>query len=248
VVFVARDEPAGVLEPGEEAFHFPPASVSAKRAAVLGHHLCSAITAMWSDHLHTPALPQPGIKSVAVVGLVANQPQRDVPDEPCLESLLGESDLMRRSACNPGGERKTSAVCNNHDLGPFAALCFTHASAPFFAPAKEPSIKVSFSSSPPLSCRSSARALSTPSSVPSRAQAWKRRWHVARDGYLAGRSCHGAPVRSTQSIPSSTARFACLGRPFPSSRRVTSGNKPSIRSHWLSVRSLKPQYISRLGF
>lgn len=155
---------------------------------------------------------------------------------------------MRRSASNPGGERKTSAVCNNHDLGPFSTLCFTHARAPFFAPAKEPSIKASFSSSPPLSRRSSARALSAPSSVPSRAQAWKRRWHVARDGYLSGRSFHGAPVRNTHRIPSNTARFACLGRPFPSSRRETSGKNSLIRSHWVSVRSLKPQYISKLGF
>ena len=248
MVFVARDEPAEVLKPGKEPLHFPPTSIAAKRAAVLGQRLCAAVAAMGSDHLHAPALSQPGIKSVAVVGLVANQPQRDVSDEPRLERLLGEGDFMWRSACNPGGERKTSAVGNDHDLGPFAALRFTHASAPFFAPAKEPSIKASLSSSPPLSRRSSARALRTPSSVPSRAQARKRRWRVARYGSLSGRSCHGAPVRSTQRIPSITARSACLGRPFPFSRRETSGNKSSIRSHWLSVRSLKPQYISKLGF
>ncbi len=247
MVFVARDEAAVVLEPGEQAFYFPAAPVAAKRPTILGHR-CTAVAAVGRDHLQAPTLGEACIKSVAVVGLVSDQSHRDFRDEPGFERCLGEGDLMRRSACNPGGERKTSAVCNNHDLGPFSALCFTHARAPFFALAKEPSIKASSNSSPPLSRRSSARALSTPSSVPSRAQAWKRRWHVAREGYLSGRSCHGAPVRNTHRIPSITHRSDCLGRPFPSSRRETSGNKPLIRSHWLSVRSLKPHYITTLGF
>jgi hypothetical protein len=58
---------------------------------------------------------------------------------------------MWRSTCNPDGDRKTSAVCNGHDLGPLATLGFPDGRAPFLAPAKVPSMKASVMSIPPRS-------------------------------------------------------------------------------------------------
>jgi hypothetical protein len=43
---------------------------------------------------------------------------------------------VKRSASTPDGDRKTRAVRDCHDLGPFAALRLTNSTAPFFAEAK----------------------------------------------------------------------------------------------------------------
>jgi hypothetical protein len=56
---------------------------------------------------------------------------------------------MRRSTCNPTGDRKTRAVCDCHDLGPLPPLGFADAEPPFLAPAKVPSMKASRMSMPP---------------------------------------------------------------------------------------------------
>jgi hypothetical protein len=51
-----------------------------------------------------------------------------------------------RSACDANGDRKTSAVCNCHDLGPLPALGLSDAAPPFLAPAKVPSMNASLRS------------------------------------------------------------------------------------------------------
>jgi hypothetical protein len=80
---------------------------------------------------------------------------------------------VRRSACNPDGDRKTSAVCNGHDLGPLAALGFSDAAPPFLAPAKEPSMKLSLRSIFPRARRSRASASRIRLNTPLRLQRWK---------------------------------------------------------------------------
>jgi hypothetical protein len=63
--------------------------------------------------------------------------------------LLDELRFVRRRRGNGNGERKTSAVCNRHDLGPFASLGFPDMAPFFLALAKEPSMNVSLRSNPP---------------------------------------------------------------------------------------------------
>ncbi len=70
MVFVARDEAAVVLEPGEQAFYFPAAPVAAKQQTILGHR-CTAVAAVGRDHLQAQPLGEACIKSVAVVGLIS---------------------------------------------------------------------------------------------------------------------------------------------------------------------------------
>src|SRR5690242_15469790 len=114
------------------------------------------------------------------------------------------------------------AVRHGHDFGSFTTLGLPDFSAPFFAEAKLPSMNAS-------------RTLSRPrTSNPQRGL----RTHLSKcrtapivgtfDGTFdrvgsSGRSAHGAPVRSTQSIPFSTARRSFHGRPRPSFRRDGSG-------------------------
>jgi hypothetical protein len=80
---------------------------------------------------------------------------------------------MRRSTCDPCGDRKTMAVCDCHDLGPLPALRLSDGEAPFLAPAKVPSMKASLRSMAPRAYRSSAKARRIRFSVPSRVQCWK---------------------------------------------------------------------------
>jgi hypothetical protein len=92
--------------------------------------------------------------------------------------LCDELRFVRRGRGDGNGDRKTSAVCNGHDLGPFPALGLADAAPFFLALAKEPSINVSLRSSPPRAWRSAASALSTRRNVPLRTHRWNRRWHV----------------------------------------------------------------------
>jgi len=145
---------------------------------------------------------------------------------------------MWRSTFNPNGDRKTSAVCNCHDLGPLATLGFPDFGAPFLAPLKEPSMKASLGSIPPRSYRSSARFRRTFSRVPSSTHCWKRRWQVWYGGYRSGMSFQGAPVLKIHRMPLRTSRDSRQGRPLPSARRRSFGRRDSTTSHCLSVRSM----------
>jgi hypothetical protein len=56
---------------------------------------------------------------------------------------------MWRSTCNPGGDRKTRAVCDRHDPCALPPLGLHDGGAPFLAPAKAPSIRALLMSIPP---------------------------------------------------------------------------------------------------
>jgi len=45
--------------------------------------------------------------------------------------MLQPFHFMGRCAFNVSGDRKTSSVCDGHDLGAFAALCLADSKAPF---------------------------------------------------------------------------------------------------------------------
>jgi hypothetical protein len=81
--------------------------------------------------------------------LVSNEAIGCVLEKAMVDRLFGERDFMRRSTCNPTGDRKTSAVCDCHDLGPLPPLGLPDAEPPFLAPAKEPSMKTSRRPMPP---------------------------------------------------------------------------------------------------
>jgi hypothetical protein len=149
VVFPSVDDPAVVLEPGEQALDLPAAFVAAQRPPVPG--LASARRQMRRDELDSALLAKPRVEAVAVVGPISNQTVRCMLEEVVVEGLLDEGDFMRRSACNPTGDRKTSAVCNRHDLGPLPTLGLPDPRAPFLAPAKVPSMEHSVMSIPPRS-------------------------------------------------------------------------------------------------
>jgi hypothetical protein len=166
MMLVARDEPTKVVEPSEEALDFPASAIAAKRAAILG--LSVAALLVRGDEFNPPNRTQALVQLVGIIGFVTDQTLGEGVDETLSEQVFDESDFMGRSARNPDRDRKTVAVCNCHDLGPFSALRLTNTSAPFLAPAKVPSMKHSLRSSFPRWTRSLARSCSAFSIRPSR--------------------------------------------------------------------------------
>src|SRR4249920_1180842 len=133
MIFPPGHETAGVVEPGEETFDFPPALDSAKRPTVLRLATPSAVC---GDHLDAVASPERRVERVAVVAAVADQSRRELGEEARVEGGGDEVGLIRRSAGHVHGERKTMAVADRHDFAPFTTAGRANGSAPFFAPGK----------------------------------------------------------------------------------------------------------------
>ncbi len=237
MVFIANDKASEVLQPCEEAFNLPAPFVSAQRPAVLGGAAAS-VRPMRGDQLHAMFVEEVLVQGITVVGLVSDQAIGKIFGPRSIEGFFDQSYFVRRSAGHVHGDRKTTAVCNGHDLGALAPLGLSDVKPPFFALAKEPSIKASERSMPPRSLRSSASVARISSKTPARVHCWKRRWQVWYDGYRSGRSFHGAPVRRIHRIPLSTLQGSRGGRPRHPGRHFDFGISRSIRFHCSFVRSM----------
>ena len=84
-------------------------------------------------------------------GSVSNKTIGFMLEKASVDRLFDERGFLRRSTCNPGGDRKPRAVCNGHDLGLLPALGLPDGEPPLLAPAKVPSMKASLMSIPPRS-------------------------------------------------------------------------------------------------
>jgi hypothetical protein len=244
--FPTNQQSAEILQPGEQPLDFPAPFVAPEFSPVLAVR-SGAIATMRSDQLNSVLLGEKVVQRVTVIAPIRNQAFRLPGDEAVLDRGLNQLLLMRRSARNPQGDRKTMAVCDCHELAPFPNERSTNAIAPFFAPMKEASINVSSRPSCPRANKSSASAQRMPSSTPERCHCWKRRWQVWYGPYRAGRSCQGAPVRKIHSTPFITGRASRHGRPRRSARRCCPNSiKGWISSHCTSVRSAMPLICLKL--
>lgn len=166
VPLVAHHEAAKVVQPREQALDLPPTTIAPQRPSVLPLRCCR-IRAMRRDQFDA-LVGNFKSKPIAVVRVTLDQALRDVVDEARGKRLMHERHLMRRSASEAYGERKTGAVCDRRDLGALAALGLSDARAPFFAEANVPSKKHSRTSRPPRSRRSAASASSKLVRTPAR--------------------------------------------------------------------------------
>jgi hypothetical protein len=162
----SRDEPTELEEPGEKPLDFPASAIATELAAVLGRGASTA-GAVWRDQPCPYSPADLRVEFVAVVRFVPNHSLGRFLDEATFERFDGELAFMALTTSNPGGDRKTIAVCHCHDLGRFAAASDSNARPPFLAPAWEPSMYASVRSSRPLSRRSCASAVSKRWSTPS---------------------------------------------------------------------------------
>src|SRR5690348_2716793 len=236
MIFISDDETAEVEPPGKEAFDFPTLAVTAQWPSVLRGRF--TVDLVGRDQFRAVFLHELVVEFVAVVGLVTNQTFRHFGHHPGFQCGLEQFHFSRRSAFCPQGERKTSAVCNAHDLGALAPLGFPDLSPPFLAGTNVPSTKHSFKSKPPASWRCWASVSNKFSITPDFTQFWKRRCTVEGEPYRGGRSCQGAPVRKIHNTPLSTLRRSLQGRPRPSSRTESSGRMSLTMFHCSSVKSI----------
>ena len=223
-----------ILQPREQAFDLPTPFVAAKFPTVL-RFLTPSIRFMRRNHLGLKSR-ELFIERIRIVSLIADQLSRSLVGKTRKQSLLDKSDFVRRSTLCVNGERKTSALCHCHELRAFTPLGRSHSEAPFFATINVPSMKHSDKSRPPRVCKSSANVSSTFVNVPSRAQAWKRRWQVWYGGNLPGRSHHLAPERKIHNTPLRTSRSSRRGLPRVWTDGVLS-KSDSIKDHCSSVNS-----------
>ena len=174
MVFVSDHQSSEVLQPSEQAFDFPPTLTASEFAAVLGSRSFTP-PFVGSNHFGFSFTQQPPVQCVTVVGFISDQTPRDLADKAAIDGRLSELYFMGRSAFNVSGDRKTSSVCDGHDLGAFAASCLADSKTPFFAGEKVPSMNASRMSMPPRSYRSSASSKTMRLKTPCRTHCWNRR-------------------------------------------------------------------------
>ncbi len=167
MVFPASYEATKVVQPGKETFDFPASTVATQGPPILGSGF-SAIAFVGCNEVNAIVLLQLLVQRITVVGQIAHQIFRRVRSEGLIEGRSHQPGFMRCSAGHVHGDRNTMAVCNCHDLAPFAALRFTNSRAPFLAPLKEASMEPSLRSILPRCTRSAARVCKITSKRPSR--------------------------------------------------------------------------------
>jgi len=237
MILVAVKQTSKILKPSEQTFDLPSAPIAAELSAILSSCL-SSVSAMRSNQLNASFNQKLLVKAIAVISLVTNKTIRGIFSKTSINGCFHQFYLMGRSAFNVCGDRKTSSVCDCHDLGALATLCLADSKTPFFAGTKVPSIKASRISSSPRSYRSCASSWVMRLKRPDFTHCWKRRWHVRYGGYLCGKSFHGAPVRNIHNMPFKTSRGSRGFRPRGSLRRFRDNIIGSIRLHCSFVSSI----------
>ena len=237
MVFISNNNSPKILQPGKQAFDFPSTPITPKLSAILGRRLF-APSSVRRDHLNTALSQKLMIKFVAIICFIANKLVRCIPGKTTVDSSLNKPYFMGRSAFHMSGDRKATSVCDCHDLGAFAALCLADSKTPFFAGAKQPSMKASRISIWPRSYRSSTSSWAMRWKIPSRTHCWNQRWQVWYGGYRWGRSFQGAPVRKIHRMPFITSHGSRGLRPLGSLIGVKDTIIGSIRAHCSFVSSI----------
>ncbi len=234
--FVADEEPAEVPQVGKCPLHFPALAVAAQRAPILEDRAPAG--AMGADQLDAARGELPA-ETGAVVGAIDNGALRAGARTACPrtrhfhcgERLRGEDDFRRRGAKESASQRNTRAVRHHHPLRTLSTFGLAHGEPPFLAGAKLPSMNTSLQLSLPRASSSQRNRRQMFSQMSSCSQSRSLRQQVLALGYSLGRSRQRAPLRSTQRMPSSTARSSARGRPKP----PRGGNRGRICSHCLSL-------------
>jgi len=175
--FVPDNQPPEILKPGKQPLHLPSTPIASQLPAVLGSWFFTSFT-MGCNHFNTAFVKELIVQFVAVVSFVANQLVRGITSKAAVYRGPHQPYLVGRSAFHVSGDRKTSSVCDCHDLGALATLCLADSKTPFFAGAKLPSMNASRISILPRSFRSSTSAWAMRRKIPCRTHCWNRRWHV----------------------------------------------------------------------
>ncbi len=150
MALVAGHESPVVLKPGEEPLDPPTTPHATKRTTILSLRAL-AVAAVPGDQLDSSLLHQALIQSVAVVCPVTDQALGGGREEPVVDRLLYEGDLMGEARAIPMATGRPERSAMAMILVPFPRFVFPTQEPPFFAPAKVASMKHSVRSMPPRS-------------------------------------------------------------------------------------------------
>ena len=106
------------MQPGNQSLRSLTCSVPTQATTVLGRD--AALAAMGCDCLDAVTLRRISIQAVAVVGLLADQSQREGLEEAVSEDGFGKLAFVRRSAFDSKGESSTVILGESDDFRPFA--------------------------------------------------------------------------------------------------------------------------------
>jgi len=240
VPFPADEEAAVVAKPGDRTLHLPASFVPAERTPILMFPFPSG--QVWGDQIDS-SLFKPKPKRERIVTPITDEPLRVLPRASGSgmaysdrgERLGREGDLTRASAMEGNSQRNTLAVCQYHKFRSFALSGLADVETPFFAGAKVASMKHSLHWIRPRWLSSVRKVRHIFSQTPSSSQSLSRRQQVLGLGYSSGRSCHRAPERKIQRIPSRTLRLSAQARP----RLRRRGSSGLIFSHCRSDRTAR---------
>ena len=249
----AHDQAAAISEPRKGPFNLPPASVASQLAPVLPWRL-HAVAAMRAHQLD-PASGQSPPQRSGVAGVVVNDPCRLLPwasramagHRNRLQGWLQQGYFGWGGRVQEMSQRTTLAVDHHHPLRTRTARGLSDAEPPCFAGATRPSANVSAPSSWPCASRWATKVRQVFSHTPCSSHSRRRRQQVLAEGNRAGRSCHRAPLRKPQKMPSKTGRFG-IGFGPPRGDACGSGSKGALCAHWRSVSSECSLAIGRTPF
>ena len=236
ITIPANNQSATIADPGKSSLHLPTSLISSQLSAVTILVLF-VITPIGANQLNATCLESPS-KRVTVITLVSDQPLGFFPwSTPSFSGHINifqrffeQRRFVRARRVQVVSQRNTLAVDHHHPLRALAPLGRPDAFAPFFAGAKLPSTNASDQSNWPFSSSSARNALQAFSHISCSSQSLSLRQQVEGLGYLLGKSAQGAPVRSTQSMPSNTLRLSAQGLP-PLFDFLGFGNNGSIFFH-----------------
>jgi hypothetical protein len=253
IMIPAYNKTAKISQPRKRSLNLIPALITPHLASII-IFLSLVIASVRTNQLNTP-LSQTLAKRVAVIALVGNQPlwilSRSAPafarHRDIVQCFFEERDFVRGRRVQVVSQRNTFAVDHHHPLRSLAAFGLSDAFAPFFAGAKLPSANASDQSNCPFSSSSDRKARHASSQMPFSSQSLSLRQHVEGLEYRFGKSAHGAPVRSTQRMPSNTLRFSAQGLP-PRLDFLGFGSNDSIFCHCASVNFHRSLAIEKTPF
>ncbi len=223
MIFPPCDNSTIIVQPGNTALHNPTSFEAWELSTILRRWFDSRLT-MRADQIDL-IFHQPFAQWVRVGGFVINQ-SLGLSILQCVfcKQRLDQLDFATAGRFCVDRHRCPATIDEDHDFSAFATTSRANSSTPFFAEANVPSAKVSEKSIWPASSIRSKMICQADKSRPSIVHCWKRRWHVALEGYSFGKSFHRAPVTRIQRMPSRQSRGWALGRP-PFLEGGVQGNK-----------------------
>ena len=218
--FMPDNQASKIAKPCNGSLNFPTLAISSQFSSILRFRLFTVL-AMRDNQIDFNRL-QSLSERVTVLGSICDQALRALfgasttftwHADP-IQCFFGQGHFRGRCRGKGASQRNTLAVDHHHPLRSFAFFGLADASAPFFAGAKLPSMKASCQSSNPFSSRRDRNLRQISSQTPLSSHSRSRLQQVEGLGYRSGKSCHRAPVRRTQRMPSKTSRLSAGGRPL----------------------------------